>query len=60
MTKIRKNLDLSPETVKLLNIEAAKKGTVFKLLTELILEDYAMRMAKKDNPKQFASPPNSA
>ncbi len=51
MSKIRKNLDLSPEAVKVLNIEAAKKGTVFKLLTEQFLEDYAVRLAKKDKPK---------
>lgn len=51
MSKVRKLLDLTPECVRQLNIEAAKKGTVFKHLAEQILENYAARLTKKDKPK---------
>lgn len=44
---MKKLLDLTPECVRQLNIEAAKKGTVFKLLAEKILEDYAQKLLKK-------------
>lgn len=47
MSKIRKLIDLTPECVRQLNIEAAKKGTVFKLLVEKILESHAEKLAKK-------------
>lgn len=51
MKKVRKNIDLSAEAVRSISVEAAKKGTNFKNLSEQILEDYAVRLAKKDKPK---------
>lgn len=47
MTKKRKNLDLTPEAVKTLTVEAAKKDTVFKLYAEQVLEDKAKELQNK-------------
>ena len=49
--KIKKLIDLSPEAVKVLTIEAVKKDTVFKLFAEQMLEEAAVRLAKNDKPK---------
>lgn len=46
--KTRKNIDLLAESVKAITIEAAKKGTNFKNLSEKILEDYAAKLLKKE------------
>lgn len=45
---IRKNIDLSADAVKAITIEAAKKGTNFKNLSEKILEDFAAKLIKKE------------
>ena len=42
--KKRKNIDLSPDAVKVLTIEAVKQGTVFKLFVEKQLEDIASKL----------------
>ena len=49
---MKKLIDLTPECVRQLNIEAAKKGTNAKNLIESIIEREAVRLAKKDKPKQ--------
>lgn len=48
---MKKLIDLTPECVRQLNIEAAKKGTNTKKLIEQILEREAVRLEKKDKPK---------
>ncbi len=48
---MKKLIDLTPECVRQLNIEAAKKGTNTKNLIEQILEREAVRLEKKDKPK---------
>ncbi len=48
---MKKLIDLTPECVLQLNIEAAKKGTNAKNLIESIIEREAVRLAKKDKPK---------
>jgi|JI9StandDraft_1071089.scaffolds.fasta_scaffold402991_2 hypothetical protein len=48
---MKKLIDLTPECVRQLNIEAAKKGTNAKNLIESIIEREAVRLAKKDKPK---------
>ncbi len=40
--EIRKNIDLSPETVKTITKKAVDKGTTCKELMEKILENYAI------------------
>jgi len=46
---MKKLIDLTPECVRQLNIEAAKKGTNTKNLIEQMLEREAVRLAKKKN-----------
>jgi len=48
---MKKLIDLTPECVRQLNIEAGKKGTNTKNLIEQILEREAVRLEKKDKPK---------
>ncbi len=48
---MKKLIDLTPECVLQLNIEAAKKGTRTKNLIEQMLEHEAVRLAKKDKLK---------
>jgi hypothetical protein len=48
---MKKLIDLPPECVRQLNIEAAKKGTNTKNLIESIIERESVRLAKKDKPK---------
>lgn len=48
---MKKLIDLTPECVQQLNIEAAKKGTNTKNLIEQTLEREAVRLEKKDKPK---------
>lgn len=44
---MRKNLDLSDETVRILTIEAVNKKTVFKHLAEKILAEEAKKIEKR-------------
>lgn len=45
--KKRKNLDLLPDVVKAITVQAAKEETVFKLKAEQVLTDYANSLKKK-------------
>lgn len=44
-----KNLEIKSETVKILAIEAIKKGTKFKPYAEEILEKHAQKLAAKES-----------
>lgn len=48
---IRKNIDLSPEAVKILSIQAVEKGSNFKNHVQSILEELAKKIdaAKQKN-----------
>lgn len=48
---MKKLIDLTPECVRQLNIEAAKKGTNTKNLIESIIEREAVRGTKKNKNK---------
>jgi len=48
---MRKNLDISPEAVKALTLEAVNQNTVFKLYAEQILEDAAKPFMNLKNSK---------
>lgn len=55
---MRKNLDLTPDCIKAITIEAVEEGTVFKLHAEKILENYAqnliaLKKQKSDGKKQI-------
>lgn len=45
--KKRKNLDLLPDVIKTITVQAAKEETVFKLKAEQVLTDYANSLKKK-------------
>lgn len=48
---MKKLIDLTPECIRQLRIEAAKKGTNAKNLIEGIIEREAVRLAKKNKNK---------
>ena len=50
---MRKNLDISNPSVKLITIQAVTEGTVFKLKAEKILEDHAKTLVKNLTIKQI-------
>ena len=41
---MRKNIDLSTESIKAITLDAVEIGTVFKLHAENILENYAQNL----------------
>ena len=50
MQKKRKNIDLTPEAIRLLSYQAIEKGVTVKFLMEAHLEKMALTTKKKMTP----------